>query len=406
MSDPLQVQLRKDVLDMFDSRHAGAAATAMRTTSPAAFQSLIGMGEGTIYPLMRRMQADGLVKTYLEESSSGPLRAILSAHLGGHAALAGADRWNGTASSSPSQECCRTPSRRCRQRGSSETSNDQIRISGTLRRRWLAYHRLKSSNCSATTSAHFGDSLDRRSREVEMRVDGRSMRIARDCAPTGFSTARKPGAGNFFAELFGFLRCMPSTSCSCRASGCRCLRSSPASCCWLLYRGRHPDAPLGSPVHQPFPDHPEGNRPSGCGHGQRRPAAVDGRPHRRVLGNCAPDYVLLTRRRPDVFSALRQIATVGLGFGVVSLALAYALDGGDFDRLLNRSGVFAQACGDGGALVSERRLAWTGGDAIDIALAATVRFRGGEGNEIVLRGPPIPSVEDRHCRAVAAARKR
>jgi hypothetical protein len=84
---------------------------------------------------------------------------------------------------------------------------------------------------------------------------------------------------------------------------------------------------------------------------------------------------------------LRQIATVGLGVGIASLALAFALDGGDFDRLLNRNGVFAQACGDGGALISERHLAWTGGDAVDIALAGTVRFHGGEGNEIVLRGP-------------------
>lgn len=34
----------------------------------------IGMGEGTIYPLMRRMQSDGLVETYLVESSAGPSR--------------------------------------------------------------------------------------------------------------------------------------------------------------------------------------------------------------------------------------------------------------------------------------------------------------------------------------------
>ena len=32
------------------------------------------MGEGTIYPLMRRMQSDGLVETYLVESSAGPSR--------------------------------------------------------------------------------------------------------------------------------------------------------------------------------------------------------------------------------------------------------------------------------------------------------------------------------------------
>ena len=29
----------------------------------------VGMGEGTIYPLMRRMQNDGLVTTYLVESA-------------------------------------------------------------------------------------------------------------------------------------------------------------------------------------------------------------------------------------------------------------------------------------------------------------------------------------------------
>ncbi len=34
----------------------------------------IDMGEGTIYPLMRRMQKDGLVSTYLVESNAGPPR--------------------------------------------------------------------------------------------------------------------------------------------------------------------------------------------------------------------------------------------------------------------------------------------------------------------------------------------
>ncbi len=48
----------------------------------------IGMGEGTIYPLMRRMQADGLVKTYLEESSSGPPRKYYQLTKAGRDALA------------------------------------------------------------------------------------------------------------------------------------------------------------------------------------------------------------------------------------------------------------------------------------------------------------------------------
>ena len=53
------------------------------------------MGEGTIYPLMRRMQADGLVKTYLEESSSGPPRKYYQLTKAGHAALASQkSEWN------------------------------------------------------------------------------------------------------------------------------------------------------------------------------------------------------------------------------------------------------------------------------------------------------------------------
>ncbi len=55
----------------------------------------IGMGEGTIYPLMRRMQTDGLVKTYLEESSSGPPRKYYQLTKAGRDALtAQANDWN------------------------------------------------------------------------------------------------------------------------------------------------------------------------------------------------------------------------------------------------------------------------------------------------------------------------
>ena len=56
-------------------------------------------------------------------------------------------------------------------------------------------------------------------------------------------------------------------------------------------------------------------------------------------------------------STLGRIATFGLALGIVSLGLAYAVGGGDFYRLANRSGAFAQACGDGAASASERRLA-------------------------------------------------
>jgi len=47
----------------------------------------IGMGEGTIYPLMRRMQNDGLVSTYLVESESGPPRKYYRLTAAGKGAL-------------------------------------------------------------------------------------------------------------------------------------------------------------------------------------------------------------------------------------------------------------------------------------------------------------------------------
>ena len=69
----VQVQLKKGVLELcvlalLSRGDAYAYDIASRLAKG------IGMGEGTIYPLMRRMQADGLVDTYLVESASGPPR--------------------------------------------------------------------------------------------------------------------------------------------------------------------------------------------------------------------------------------------------------------------------------------------------------------------------------------------
>ncbi len=47
----------------------------------------VDMGEGTIYPLMRRLQTDGLVETYLVESSSGPSRKYYRLTAAGRASL-------------------------------------------------------------------------------------------------------------------------------------------------------------------------------------------------------------------------------------------------------------------------------------------------------------------------------
>jgi PadR family transcriptional regulator, regulatory protein PadR len=86
LSDSLQVQLRKGVLEMcvlaLLSRADGYAYDIASRLADD-----IGMGEGTIYPLMRRMQTEGLVKTYLEESVSGPPRKYYQLTKAGRAAL-------------------------------------------------------------------------------------------------------------------------------------------------------------------------------------------------------------------------------------------------------------------------------------------------------------------------------
>ncbi|HEX3700317.1 MAG TPA: PadR family transcriptional regulator [Phenylobacterium sp.] len=73
MPEGIEIQLKKGVLDLcvlaLLSRHDGYAYDIAARLAEA-----IGMGEGTIYPLMRRLQAEGLVETYLEESPSGPSR--------------------------------------------------------------------------------------------------------------------------------------------------------------------------------------------------------------------------------------------------------------------------------------------------------------------------------------------
>jgi PadR family transcriptional regulator PadR len=71
--EAIQVQLKKGVLELcvlaLLSRGDGYAYDIASQLAKG-----IDMGEGTIYPLMRRLQTDGLVDTYLQESGSGPPR--------------------------------------------------------------------------------------------------------------------------------------------------------------------------------------------------------------------------------------------------------------------------------------------------------------------------------------------
>lgn len=98
MPETIDIQLKKGVLGL-----CVLALLAHRESYAYEIAShmsdAIGMGEGTIYPLMRRMQTDGWVSTYLVESSTGPSRKYYQLTPAGRQALeAQRDEWRGFAS--------------------------------------------------------------------------------------------------------------------------------------------------------------------------------------------------------------------------------------------------------------------------------------------------------------------
>jgi PadR family transcriptional regulator PadR len=85
VAESLDVQLKKGVLNLcvlavLSRGESYAYEIAQQLTEQ------IGMGEGTIYPLMRRLQNDGLVESYLVESSTGPSRKYYKLTKAGRAA--------------------------------------------------------------------------------------------------------------------------------------------------------------------------------------------------------------------------------------------------------------------------------------------------------------------------------
>ncbi|CCE05243.1 conserved hypothetical protein [Bradyrhizobium sp. STM 3843] len=86
MTEQNQVQLKKGALELCVlALLARGESYAYEIAS--ALASGVGMGEGTIYPLMRRMQDDGLVETRLAESNSGPPRKYYRLTPAGRAAF-------------------------------------------------------------------------------------------------------------------------------------------------------------------------------------------------------------------------------------------------------------------------------------------------------------------------------
>ena len=73
LAESIQTQLRKGVLELCVLTLLARADSYGYEIASRLMQE-VGMGEGTIYPLMRRMQDDGLVSTYLVEAPGGPPR--------------------------------------------------------------------------------------------------------------------------------------------------------------------------------------------------------------------------------------------------------------------------------------------------------------------------------------------
>src|SRR6185295_11818345 len=73
LAESIQTQLRKGVLELCVLTLLSRADSYGYEIASRLMQE-VGMGEGTIYPLMRRMQDDGQVSTYLMEAPGGPPR--------------------------------------------------------------------------------------------------------------------------------------------------------------------------------------------------------------------------------------------------------------------------------------------------------------------------------------------
>ncbi len=87
---------------------------------------------------------------------------------------------------------------------------------------------------------------------------------------------------------------------------------------------------------------------------------------------------------------LGWIAAGGIGTGIAAFALMTVVDAGEprgnkWDRIISHH----DSCGGKvEANGPERHLPWDGSDSVTIATPASVRYRGGEGDDVIVRGAP------------------
>jgi len=86
---------------------------------------------------------------------------------------------------------------------------------------------------------------------------------------------------------------------------------------------------------------------------------------------------------------LGLVALSGLGIGVVCLSLAWAIGGRDLRTMIAEDRFGWRSCDDDAAAAGpERRLAWTGGDTIEVLTPVPLRMVAGDGSDLVMRGKP------------------
>ena len=86
---------------------------------------------------------------------------------------------------------------------------------------------------------------------------------------------------------------------------------------------------------------------------------------------------------------LGKIAVAGLAIGIAAFGLGYALEGSGRMEFSDRHRSKDLACLDATVAgdASTKNWAWDDADTITIAVPGTLHYRGGDGDQLVVRGP-------------------
>ena len=87
MADSTHIQLKKGILELCVLTLL-AEKDSYGYLLTSRLSDAIGISEGTVYPLLRKLQEEELVDTYLSDSASGPPRRYFRLTKAGHRALA------------------------------------------------------------------------------------------------------------------------------------------------------------------------------------------------------------------------------------------------------------------------------------------------------------------------------